>query len=644
MNEKLNLLVIDDDEVDRMAVARALRKSPLDFVLREAHDGPLGLEVLNSDAFDCVLLDYRLPGDDGLDILRKIRSNGIRTPIIMLTRQGDEQLAVELMKAGASDYLTKDRMTPENLIRSVQYVIRSFRAEEQLQESRERYAVAVQGANDGIWDWHLKSGEIFFSPRWKSMIGFEEDQISGNPQEWWNRIHPDDIERVKSEFEAHLEGRTPWFENEHRILHCNGTYRWVLNRGMALRDSSGKPIRIAGSQTDITGRKLSEAERELLYQQALEADRRKDEFLSIVSHELRTPLTAILGWTQLLRSGKISETNGRRGLEVIENNARLQARIVDDLLDISQIIKGKLHLNIYDVNLPTILEMAIESVSAAANVKNVQIIPEIDPDVSPVQGDPDRLQQIAWNLIYNAIKFTPAGGKIYVKLGQSDNNAVLVVTDTGMGIRPEFLPYVFDRFRQEEKANTRSYRGLGLGLAIVRHLVELHSGTVTAESDGPGRGASFRISLPTIHAVAKPSLEDPVARSGQQSDLLNGLDVLIVEDDADTREVLIASLQHYGAHVHSAVSASEALQILRSNWPHVLVSDIAMPHEDGYSFIRDVRNLELENGKRIPSVAVTAYASSEDRTRALAAGYHAHVAKPIEGSRLASVIAELAGR
>lgn len=639
MSERLKILIIDDDDVDRIAVSRHLKKSTLPVDIEEAYDGATGLQALRQNTHDCVFLDYLLPGSDGLDILRKLRTEGVRTPIIMLTRQGDEQIAVEMMKAGASDYITKDKMTPEILQKSVQSVIRTGRAEEELRESQERYFVAVQGANDGIWDWNLKTNDIYFSPRWKSMVGCEE--IKGNPQEWFDRIHADDRGRVESDIQAHLEAKTACLESEYRIVHRDGTYRWVLTRGLAVRDQTGKATRMAGSQTDITERKSSEEEREQLLQKALEADRRKDEFLSIVSHELRTPLTAILGWAQVIRSGKINEAHSNRGLGVIEKSAKLQARIVDDLLDVSQIVKGKLHLNRSPVMLSQVIEMAIESVLASAKEKSIDIVYNMDPLIPTTYGDPDRLQQVVWNLICNAVKFTPSKGKVEVLLVKSDSNAVITVRDTGCGIHPDFIPFVFDRFRQEENPNTRSHGGLGLGLSIVRYLVEAHQGSIVASSEGPGRGAAFVITLPlTIHPDGQPV--GPQAEAAGVS--LDGLEVLVVEDNADTLEVITTALEQYGAHVKTALSAVEALGILRSFWPNVLISDIAMPQDDGYSLIRDVRALELEQGKRIRSIALTAYASTEDRQRALTAGYQAHVAKPVEAARLAAVVSEVAGK
>lgn len=641
MEERLKILLVDDDEVDRMAVCRHVKKSALKAEVEEACDGADGIRAMKDRVFDCVFLDYRLPGTDGLDVLRLVRKEGVRTPIIMLTRQGDEQIAVELMKAGASDYIVKDRLTPETLQKSVQYVVRSARAEEDLRESQERYAVAVEGANDGIWDWNLKTDEIYFSPRWKSMLGRTDADIGNSPNDWFAYIHPDDRQRVEADIRAHLAGKTAYFESEYRISHSDGTYRWVLSRGLAVTDPTGTATRVAGSQTDITDRKRSEGEREELYQRALEADRRKDAFLSVVSHELRTPLTAILGWTQVIRSGKVNEHHIKHGLDVIEKSAKMQARIVNDLLDVAQIIKGKVHLNMQQVRLSQAVEIAIESVLPTAKEKSIDVVYNMDPLIPPIYGDPDRLEQVVWNLLCNAVKFTSPRGRIDVQLSQSDRSAVITVRDNGRGIHPDFLPYVFDAFRQEEEVNTRGHGGLGLGLSIVRHFVELHKGSIMAASDGPGKGSTFTILLPLSLPSERPEV---LAAEPASTVTLQGLDILVVEDNADTLEMLTTALQQYGGYVLAAPSAEEALKILENFWPNVLISDIAMPKQDGYELIRDVRALELKLGKRVKSIALTAYASTEDRRRALTAGYHAHVAKPVDPSRLAAIVAELAGK
>ncbi|MBD2102600.1 response regulator [Leptolyngbya sp. FACHB-261] len=382
------------------------------------------------------------------------------------------------------------------------------------------------------------------------------------------------------------------------------------------------------------------------------ANRLKDEFLATLSHELRTPLNAVLGWAQLLRSRNLEPHMTARALETIERNAKSQAKLIDDLLDVSRIINGNLALNVRPVALPPLIEAALEAERYAAMAKGIRVELIVDPSLGLVAGDPDRLQQVVWNLLSNAIKFTPEGGRVEVRVDRVDSRAQIQVSDTGKGISAEFLPYVFERFRQADNTTTRVYGGLGLGLAIVRHLVELHGGTVKAESPGEGWGSSFTVKLPLVN---KRDANRPVSNLEYQSSALNragafpppppptlkGARVLIVDDNRDTREYLTAALQSYGAEVTVFSSAAEAFQAVQELQPNVIVSDIGMPDEDGYSLLRKVRALPVEQGGRIAAVALTAYARQEDQRQTLEAGFQRHLTKPIEVGVLASVIADL---
>ncbi len=372
---------------------------------------------------------------------------------------------------------------------------------------------------------------------------------------------------------------------------------------------------------------------ELARAHAEAANRVKDEFLATMSHELRAPLTAILGWAWTLRRAGFDSGTTARALEAIERNARVQVQIIDDLLDVSRIIMGKLRLEIRRLELPAVIRAALDTVRPAAKAKGIRLECVLDPGVGAVAGDPDRLRQVVWNLLANAVKFTPADGRVTVRLECAAGQARITVWDTGTGISPEFIPYIFERFRQADSTAARAYGGLGLGLAIVRHLVELHGGTVTASSPGEGRGASFTVTLP----LAAPARGGPPARA------LDGVSVLVVDDEPDTRELLTVVLRHYGATVTAVESAGGALQSLERARPDVLVSDIGMPGEDGYTLIRRIRAMEPE-GRRMPAIALTAYARKEERARALRAGYQRHVAKPVEPLELASVIASLTGK
>lgn len=410
------------------------------------------------------------------------------------------------------------------------------------------------------------------------------------------------------------------------------------------------------AQEEIAERKRAEKERaELLAREqearraAEEANRLKDEFLAMVSHELRTPLTAILGWAHMLHSGQLDEAGVRRALETIERNAKVQAQVIEDLLDISRIMSGKLHLDVRAVKPRAVIEAAVDAMRLAAEAKNIRLQVITDPNDEPIAGDPDRLQQVVWNLLSNAIKFTPKGGRVEVRLEHGDTHISLIVKDTGQGIKPDFLPYVFDRFRQADSTITRKHRGLGLGLAIVRHLVELHGGSVAVESPGEGQGSTFTITLPVRPARMETQEPTSVRPTGGEIRFncpasLRGLRILIVDDEMDTLDFTATVLEKCDAQVAIASSAAEALETLKRWRPDALVSDISMPGGDGYELISKVRALAPEQGGRVPAIALTAYVRVEDRLRALSAGYQMHVPKPIEPGELVMVIASLLGR
>jgi signal transduction histidine kinase/CheY-like chemotaxis protein len=377
-----------------------------------------------------------------------------------------------------------------------------------------------------------------------------------------------------------------------------------------------------------------------------QASEAKDKFLAVVSHELRTPLTAILGYARMLQTGKLAEGGADRALEVIERNAILQTKLIEDLLDVSRIISGTLKLRVGPIDLPSLVEAAVMSVRPGADAKTIHLKVVLDPSVGAVTGDLVRLQQVVSNLLTNAIKFTPPRGTIEVRLERKGPEAQIVVKDTGAGIHPDFLPYVFDRFRQADTSEARSHGGLGLGLAIVRHLVELHDGSVRAESPGEGRGATFTVSLPAL-VGARPLLDSTPLTGGRASALdraptLEGVRVLVVDDQTDARHLFTSVLEECGAGVTSVESTEAALAALEGWKPHVLVSDIGMPEESGYVLIRKVRRLAAEQGGSIPALAVTAYASGDDVKLALSSGFQAHLAKPVEPVELALAVAALA--
>jgi signal transduction histidine kinase/CheY-like chemotaxis protein len=427
------------------------------------------------------------------------------------------------------------------------------------------------------------------------------------------------------------------------------------------KDGSIFPIDLSVSETrladrrvytatirDISERKSVEKEREQLLESEraarVEAERAahlRDEFVATVSHELRTPLNAILGWTAMLRSGKLSAPAAEKALEVIERNARAQAELVEDLLDMSRIGSGKLRLDVRDVDLGAIVENVVASQMPEAQKKRLSLDKSLDAMGSPVRGDPGRLEQIVSNLLSNAIKFTPTGGRVEVLLQRVRSRVELVVRDTGQGIDTDFLPHVFDRFRQAEASLTRKHRGLGLGLSLVKFLVEQHGGEIRAQSDGAGRGATFAVTLPiaTVRLSA-----DEAASPIEACAALAGIKALVIDDEEDARALLVRILEQCDAEVVSVGSATEALEQLPRFHPDVVISDIGMPELDGYQLIRAVRALGAEQGGRTPAIALTAFARPEDRMRALQAGYQMHLTKPVDQSELVVVVANVTGR
>jgi signal transduction histidine kinase len=437
----------------------------------------------------------------------------------------------------------------------------------------------------------------------------------------------------------------------------DGSLFWGSGIVTRLRDESGQLQGFAKIMRDATERKQAEDERNQLLAREQEAraeaeaaNRIKDEFLAVLSHELRTPLNPILGWAKLLRSRTFDKKTADRALETIERNAKLQIQLIEDLLDVSRILRGKLTLNICPVALTTTIEAATETVRLAAQAKSIQIQTVLNSSVGLVAGDPSRLQQVVWNLLSNAVKFTPDGGRVEVRLskvGTLENNlqpansyAQIQVSDTGKGISPDFLPHVFEYFRQADSTTTRVFGGLGLGLAIVHHLVELHGGTVWAESLGEGQGATFTVRLPLL--AVNPQTNQESEQPDSTLDL-SGVQVLVVDDDVDSREFVTFVMEEHGAVVKAVASPGEALEALALEKPDLLLSDIGMPEMDGFMLIRQIRMMSPEQGGQIPAIALSAYASNSDSEKAIAAGFQQHLAKPVEPAELIAVVATLIG-
>jgi len=522
-----------------------------------------------------------------------------------------------------------------------------------LKRSEERYKLASRATNDAIWDWDLVSDRVNWSAAIREIFGHEDTDEATTADWWLSRVHPEDRERVRADIHRNIEDRhAGTWTAEYRFRRGDGRWADVFDRGTVLRDGNGGALRMVGAMLDVSERKAAERVRQQLLESersaraaAERAGQLKDQFLATLSHELRTPLNAILGWSHLLRKGIKDPEKALRGVEVIERNARIQTQLISDLLDISRIVTGKMRLDVQRVELPTVIEAALESVRPAAEARGVRLQTAIDPIREPVYGDPARLQQVIWNLVSNGVKFTPKGGRVQVVLARVNSHVEIRVSDTGQGIAPEFLPYLFERFRQADASSAREHGGLGLGLALVKQLVEMHGGRVRAASDGANQGSTFVVELPLaiVHVMEEPEKEHPRAIKATTEVTnadLSGLRILTVDDEADALEMVRRVLEEYGASVRVAASVNDALEALEQERFDALLSDIGMPKRDGYELITEARR----RGFALPAAALTAFARSEDRTRALMSGYDAHVTKPVEASELLATVLSLTSR
>ncbi|WP_373527668.1 ATP-binding protein [Nostoc sp.] len=535
-----------------------------------------------------------------------------------------------------------------------------------LRQSEERYRLLIEGVtnyaifmldpNGNFTSWNIGAERI---------LGYQEAEIIGQPFE---RIFSPDAIKQGQPQQVLTKAVTEGFSKENRWhLRKDGNFFWAHCVITPLRDENGNLRGFSKIMQDITERKQAEEEKEqlLLREQAARAvseaaqsaaeaaNRSKDEFLAIVSHELRTPMTAIIGWAGMLQTGALDEAKVTLALEIIERNANLQMQLIEDLLDISRIVRGELSLSIDLVDLVKVITAAIEVVQSLADAKSIQIETILDTSIEKISGDSDRLQQVVLNLLTNAIKFTPNEGRIKVQLSKEVgsgeefsqtsifNYVQIQVSDTGKGISADFLPHVFERFCQADSSHTRSNKGLGLGLAIARHVVELHGGTIQAQSQGIGQGATFTVKLPILEESRGESLSSSSPPSPPSPNPLTNLRVLVVDDEADVRQWITVVLEECGAKVSTFSSTEQGLKALEELHPDVLISDIGMPGEDGYALMRKIREIEAERGGRIPAVALTGYARVEDYKEALAAGFQLHVAKPVRAAELIAVVASL---
>nr|WP_322708658.1 response regulator [Nostoc sp. ChiSLP03a]MDZ8209758.1 response regulator [Nostoc sp. ChiSLP03a] len=637
---RVTILHVDDNEANRYVVTRILQNAGFSVV--EAATGTTGLEAVANFQPDLIILDVQLPDISGFEVCRQIKANPKTAfiPVLHLSASFiQSQDKAEGLDSGADAYLVQP-VEPIELLATLRSLLRIRRAEEAALSSAREWQTTFDSMKDGV---SLVDREGIILRCNQAMM-----QLFGKPyQEILGYAHHELMSAELGIGDGACFRRAKE-THQRQVFEFQSKEQWFAKTIDPVLDEHGTLTGAVFILSNITERKRAEAllqeQNDRLNQlmislqqqteQAQQANRIKDEFLAVLSHELRSPLNPILGWARILQKSHQDAAKTQYALETIERNAKLQAQLIEDLLDVSRILQGKLALNTVPVGLTFTIKAALETVRLAAEAKSIQIQTIFEPNVGQVLGDSGRLQQIVWNLLSNAIKFTSEGGRVEVQLETIEDEVntakytQITVSDTGRGISGDFLPYVFDYFRQADGTTTRKFGGLGLGLAIVRNLVELHGGTVQAASPGEGQGAVFKVKLPLI---AASKLNQVNTGDRDRSDFnLNGLQALLVDDDRDSREFIAFVLKQYGAQVTEADSAHDALNNLMQAKFDLLISDIGMPDMDGYTLIRQIRKQPPEQGGEIPAIALTAYAGEIDRQQALAAGFQQHISKPIE--------------
>jgi signal transduction histidine kinase len=628
-------LILNVDDYDSARYARSKLLQQAGFRVVDATSGAEALRLLADELPVLALIDVKLPDINGSELCRRIKSNPATASVLIVHtsaafRHGEDQ--ARGLEQGADAYLVEP-VEPEVLVATVRALLRTRRAEEAVRLAEREWRLTFEAISDGACFVDRDGAIRRCNARFAALLG-TTGELTGRPI--CSVLEPLLGPGAEVDVEA-----APWSRD------VAVGERWLR---LTASRVPGEMIAAAGTVwivTDITEHKrVEEISARLLTMeqqaraQAEAANRTKDEFLAVLSHELRTPLTSMLGWLRMLRTGRLDPAGIDRAYDVLERSTRLQAQIVEDLLDVSRVISGKMVLALSPVSIATVIEAALESQRSAAAAKRLTISTEIEPAARLV-ADAGRLQQVFVNLVSNAVKFTPPGGRITVRAISASRSIEVSVSDTGRGMSPDILPYVFEPFRQAEGPHSRVHTGLGLGLAIVRHLVELHGGRVSVASDGPDLGSTFTVTLPadieaTAHVFDRGQ-HGPELRSAD----LRGLRVLVVEDEGDTRDILDVLLRESGAEVQAVPDAETAMQAMQSRPPDVLISDIGMPEMDGYDLIRQVRRLSPDAGGRVPAIALTAFAHGSDHREALRAGYDRHLAKPVDAVTLTRTVRDV---
>jgi PAS domain S-box-containing protein len=635
------VLVIEDFAPDRDLYRCWLLGDPsCTYHILEANCAAVGLELCQAQAIDVILLDYLLPDMDGLAFLEALRvqSKGSTPPVVMVTGGGNEKVAVQAIKLGVEDYLVKSSLTPELLQLALRCAIEKAQLQQQLEESENRYQAIVEDQTELICRFSPDCTLTFVNRAYSAYFESTYEQLIGrNFLDFIPESHRTAVQQHMADL-SHATPENAVVSYEHPVLKSNGEISWQDWTNRAVFGAGGRVIEIQSVGRDVGDRNRVKAERDASLAQAQAAreeaevaNNSKDQFVAMVAHELRSPLNSIMGWAKLMQSRKLDAATQAKALSTIIRNTETQVQLVEDLLDISRMVRGTLQIALTPVNWVSVLEAAIDIVRPMADAKQVHL--ETHFAIAPkIAGDSNRLQQIVINLLTNAVKFTPQQGRVDVYLEQVETQAQLRICDTGKGIAPEFLPLIFEQFQQGQQ-NTEAKDGLGLGLAIAKNLVELHAGTIAAESNGLGQGATFIVRLPILSAIAKDTI--PVSTTPAS---LAGIRVLVVDDEPDMLNLITFVLAEAGADVQPAMKATDALKQLPLFQPNILISDISMPGSNGYELLQQIRS--QPNGN-IPAIALTAYASSTYEERSLQAGFQQHFTKPVEAEDLIAAIINL---
>ena len=663
MSQRANILLVDDQPKNLVALEAMLEDMDVNLVMAES--GMKALKHLLDEEFAVVLLDVQMPEMDGFETARLIRQRekARDTPIIFVTALSrNESNVYRGYSLGAVDYLFKP-IVPEILKSKVAVFVDLFRKSQELRQQTEEFAalsrrnkLLLDSVAEGVIGVDAEGIATFANPAASQMTAYSVDEIVGHeihpllhPTDYTHR--PDDTGDTCLLEASMLSARRRFVEDD--VFWTSKSVGFPVEyTATPIVDAEGRANGAVITFRDVTERRAAAmaAENERRYREAEAANRAKDEFLAMLSHELRTPMTAILGWVRMLRMGDLDPESTETAVDAIERSTSLQAQLIEDILDVSRIVTGKMRLKKEPIDLVKSLEQAVETVRHTAEDRQIRLTAEVEGEIPELQGDGGRLQQVFWNLLSNAIKFTPDGGQVTAHLRREDGDLVVEVRDSGQGIDKEFLPFVFERFRQANSTESRPHGGLGLGLAIVKHLAQLHGGTVGADSEGEGKGAVFTVRLPLEPAegdedadaliIPSPDAQD-ATDTADDREALAGTRLLVVEDDSSIRRFLVAILRRSGADITAVESVRAAFETLREFHPDLIISDIAMPEEDGIAFIGRIRNHADRALSTIPTIALTAFGREQERRRILDAGFDRHLAKPIDPKDLVWAIRSL---